>query len=316
MPIAVEIINWKRKILLGLLVANIHPILYLGFDILGGKSLKASMTKYVLLLTFYLIVELFVALQMVFRGTTYKVICDDQGLTIKAFSKSKRLLWSQVATIEHSQQIDNKTLKNCLTLRDAGGAVQAQLWRDLQEPPFLKSQWALLEGFIASRLGSRAFTAPSLELIPTATMFTHQTVHKRLGLGSLVLWLPCAFFSWNHPTGGPLVGLGFLAFAALGVFLALCDARYQVDGRGVRVSTLFKTREMRWDEIRHAQMASAWVIYFEGDGKAVDIPGPANWSNGGELMLFLQTQFKKFGIEWGDKERNWRELLRSVNKIN
>lgn len=320
MPIVVEIINWKTKILWGLVAALIHPLLYVGLDFFQGKPIGKNLIVYTALFAFYVALELFVALQIVLRGTPYKLLADEQGLSIKAFLKSKRLAWSQIATLEKSQDLDGKTLKNRLILRDAGGTVQAQLWRDLQETPALQSQWEQLEAFIALRLGTRAFTTQPLNAAPTKTSFSHKTNHKPIGVVGLLFLLPCAFFSWNHPTGGPWVGSLFLFFAALCAFVFASDSRAEVDERGVRSFGLWQKGELRWDEIRRAEMmtgGSVLCFYGENETQAVSINGPNDWKESGELMLFLQSQCNRFGIEWNaNKAWNWREMVRFSNKIN
>ncbi len=319
-PIVVEIINWKTKILWGVVAALVHPLIYLGFDFFQGKPVGKNLIVYAALFAFYVALELFVALGIVLRGTPHKLLADEQGLFIKAFWKSKRLAWSQIATLQKSQDLDGETLKNRLILRDAGGTVLAQLWRDLQETPALGAQWEQLEGFITSRLGTRAFTLAPLNAAPTRTSFAHKTNNKPIGVVGLLFLLPCAFFSWNHPTGGPWVGAIFLFFAFLCVFLLLSDSRAEVDERGVRSFGLWQKGELRWDEIRRAEMMSGGGVicfYGEDETQAVSINGPTGWKESGELMLFLQSQFKRFGIEWnGNKAWNWREMVRFSNKIN
>jgi hypothetical protein len=53
-----------------------------------------------------------------------------------------------------------------------------------------------------------------------------KTSYGWIGWVCIVLFGACAFLSWNHPTGGPVVGSVFLFFVALGFYLVGAAGTY------------------------------------------------------------------------------------------
>ncbi|HEX9995872.1 MAG TPA: hypothetical protein VGB45_01915 [Abditibacterium sp.] len=318
MPILkIEITNWRKQVLAGIFVALVHPLVYLVFDLFQGKPLSRSLWAFGLIALFTLVAYLLTLIFSLFSPKLHQIVADDAGLRFQYGRKWRRVAWTQVSTLERSMQPDGKTLKNCLILRDAGGQIMATWFREAIETPQLKTQFDELETLILTKIGTRGLIQAPLDTPLSKTGFVLQTGYKIIGIGSLFLWLPCAFFSWNHSTGGPVVGSLFLIFAALGLVLALSDSRYEIDERGVRAANMWKKRELRWEEIRRAEMLSGGLsIHFRGEKTALDVAGPANWGDdSAQLMLFLHSQFNKFGVDWeGNKALNWKDFFVSPDK--
>lgn len=307
----VEIISWKKSLVVVTLLALIHPTVYLCSDLLQGKPLPTALWKFGLIFAVYLIIDLFLVLRTLFSGQLREIIADESGLQLKAGHKSRRIAWTQISTLERSLEMEGKVLKSCLTLRDSGGQVLTRFFRELQETAETRTQFDQLQLFIAAKIGTHGVISAPLEA-RLKTAFALKTPYKLIGLGSLLFFLPCTFFSWNHPTGGPATGSIFLGFSVLGIFLALSDVKYEVDERGITRRSLFKKSELRWEEMRSVEMMrGAMSIRFASEKASLEVLGPANWGNDGALLMqFLQQQCEKYGVVLKHYEKvGWRDLF-------
>lgn len=311
-PLKVIVINWKSSFIAITLGALIHPTFYFCSDMLQNKPLISSLRHSATIFAVYLVIELAMLLRLALSSRLHQIVADDVGLHFKAGRKSKRVGWIQIATFERSMAVEDKVLKACRTLRDPGGQIVGQFFRELQETAATRAQFEALEALIAEKVGKRGLIEGPLDAPVGKSEFVQHSKYGLVGWVTVFLMLPCAFFSWNHPTGGPLIGSIFLLLALLGVVLLLCETKYEVDERGVRSQTRFKTAEMRWDEIRGAaMMRGAMGVRFSGERGALDILGPASWGNDGALLMqFLISQFERYGIAWeSNAVLNWHELF-------
>lgn len=315
-PVHVKILNWPTTILRVLLVSFIHPSGLLVSELLGRKPLSPLPFAVVFLplYLFYFVLQVAPIVWASLRGETQEVMADSSGLKIKAFRRSRHIAWAQIATLEKTQVPSGKSLQDILTLRDAGGIIQIQFKRNLQEGTKLKEQYDQLEALIVGHVGAKGLISTNpLETTLTQTSFALNTRLKILGLGSLLFWFPCTYFSWNARTGGPAVGSIFLGFAVLGVVISLFDKRYEVDEQGVRVFWLYKREELRWEEVRRIGMTqnSTSLVFVSGQ-RVVNLLGPANWKEGTSLMQFLQSKIRVYNIEWEPNVSvKWFKELRS-----
>lgn len=314
-PLKVQIYPRKTLLVAMFLVPLAIACLAFGGELWTGSSPARALAKFAAITGILGVICWPLMLGVLLSGQLHGIIADEAGLQLQAGRKSRRIAWSQIATVERSQAAQAGELRPCLTLRDAGGLVQATLFRQTQELPHTRAQWDALEALIESRIGKRGVISAPLEGAPLQSAFATQNQNKIIGWGCLLLFVPATALSWNHPTGGPATGAVFGVFSVLGLYLALNGVRYQVDERGARSQSLWKQRELRWDQVHHAELLRG-ALHIRligeeaGEKIGVEIPGPAGWGqSGAELMLFLQFQFKRCGIAWeSDKTRQGQDI--------
>ncbi|HEX8465584.1 MAG TPA: hypothetical protein VF627_13280 [Abditibacterium sp.] len=315
--IKVEILSWKKTILIAMWIAIVHPLIYGVFGFFKGQSFAESAWIFIGVFAVYLAFEALSIGYKVFVGTLWQIVADETGLQFKAGKKSQRLAWTQISILERSTQAEGAELKTRLTLRDAGGQELAHFLRNSQETRQLKAQFDQLEALIVQKIGRRGLIEAPLGMALRQTAFVLQMRQKIIGFVGMAVTLPCSLLSWNHPTGGAFVGGGFLAFSLVSAFLVFSDSRYEIDEHSVRCQTLFKKTQLRWEEIEKAEMMrSGTSISFSGSKTAITILGPASWGNdGAQLMLFVQRQIEKFGILWdGDRTLRWSDFRAEPKK--
>ncbi|MBW3636799.1 MAG: hypothetical protein KY445_10110 [Armatimonadetes bacterium] len=123
-----------------------------------------------------------------------------------------------------------------------------------------------------------------------------KTNYGWIGWLAIILLLPCAFFSWHHPTGGPFVGSGFLFFAAIGFYLLGADGALRVNEETVEATSAFGRSRMEWSEVVAVKMdEQGGSLTFEGVDKRIVFSGPSCWKNAGkaEMLLFLAARCEK-----------------------
>ncbi len=116
-----------------------------------------------------------------------------------------------------------------------------------------------------------------------------------------LLFLPCTFFSWNAPSGGPVVGSIFLLFAALGLYLISAQAVLNVDEERVEATSLYGRSRIEWREVTSVEMDEQGnSVCFVGANKRLCFSGPQYWKGAGraEMMLFLGATCEKHRVRF------------------
>lgn len=309
-PLRVEVTNWKKTRAV-ILLPFLHPVGMLIADLLHGKPLAKSLVGFGVFSLIYLVFGSFVIARMLLSNRIRCIIADENGVQIQAGRSSKRIAWHQIASFERSMRPGGKDLKRTLTLRDAGGAVLAEIPRELQESAHTAAGFEALEAGLVAHVGKRGVIAPSLDAPLAKTSFADTSSQALAGWSALAMFGPGAFLSWQFIPGGAGISAGCLGFALLGAFVIVTSVSYEIDERGVRCQTRFSQRELRWDQIRRVELIrGAGGLNFRGEKQSISVPGPARWGrDGGLLMMFVLRQCQKLGIEWeGDQVTQWRAL--------
>ena len=147
---------------------------------------------------------------------------------------------------------------------------------------------------------------------PNAKPLEVRTNTAWVGWFCLLIFLPCAFFSWNHPTGGPSVASIFIFFAVLGVYLIFGEAVLRVDEEKIETKSVFATNSLLWSQVASVKMDEDELsLLFESvftksqNPKNLVFSGPQNWKKAGkiEMMLLLETQCHKRKIPFHKNAR-------------
>ncbi|MBW3636801.1 MAG: hypothetical protein KY445_10120 [Armatimonadetes bacterium] len=146
----------------------------------------------------------------------------------------------------------------------------------------------------------------SINPISSAAALEVRTNYGWICWMTIILFLPCAFLSWHHPTGGPLVGSGFLFFAAIGFYLLGAGGTLRVSEETIESTSAYGRSRMRWSEVSAVKMdEQGSSIRFEGHGKRIVFSGPGYWKHAGkaEMLLFLAAMCEKRHIPFDTRAR-------------
>jgi len=137
-----------------------------------------------------------------------------------------------------------------------GGAAPGWVLRLLQALLTAGLIWLTL-GWIAR---STARRRQRLRGSPERPLLAYPLWVPALGLGCMLLFSLCAWFSWWAPPsrGGPAVSLVFLVFVLLGVVLAATSVAdtFVLDGAGLERQRLGRCRRIAWGEV--VRVAQPW----------------------------------------------------------
>jgi hypothetical protein len=121
-----------------------------------------------------------------------------------------------------------------------------------------------------------------------------------LGAVTALFFFLCALLSWGHPTGGPVVGGGFLVFAGLGLVLIFMSITVEMTGECVRVSTPTQRQQMLWSEIQRVEATpdGSTLTFWASDGRKLSLTGPASWSgtDKADMERLLNAQLRARSI--------------------
>lgn len=248
------------------------------------------------------------------RETGLYLFASNESILVQTRLGQSTVPWIEIHSLtEDSQSVDGLA-GYWITLRDKEGEILAQWDRN----------WAAFNGAQKKRereiedlvqfklweLGrGPSKTAKQQEwqqLNPLGSEATLEvtTNYQWIGWVGLLFCLTCAFFSWNAPKGGPIVGSSFLFFGLLSLYLIVAKATMKVDADSIEASSLFGRSRILWGEVQRLAMdESQGNLTFHGRDKRLSFAGPAQWGSGNrsEMMLFLAAQYEKRAVPFDDR---------------
>lgn len=133
-----------------------------------------------------------------------------------------------------------------------------------------------------------------------------RTNYGWIGWITIIFCGTCSVLSWHHPTGGPLVGLIFLFFGALGFYLLGADGTLRVNEETIDATSAYGRSRMGWSEVGAVKMDEQGnSLVFEGADKRIVFSGPSYWKNAGkaEMLLFLAAMCEKRRIPFDTRAK-------------
>lgn len=232
---------------------------------------------------------------------------DEQGMTVQTRWGRRSMDWSEV----YDFTTDDKSIQGhsgyWLSLRGRENQVLAQWdrnWCRISGGQIKRGDE--IEEFVRQRLRERGRLSgednaatrlwEQLHPITSGQALEVRTNYAWIGWISLLFFLPCTFFSWNAPTGGPAVGSLFLFFVALGLYLISAQATLRVDEENIEAVSLYGRSRIEWREVTSVEMDEQGnSLCFAGINKRLCFSGPQYWKGKGraEMLLFLEASCEK-----------------------
>lgn len=247
---------------------------------------------------------------------------DQEKLIVQTRVARREMLWGEIYDFTTENRSQNGESGWWLSVRDRDDTILAQWdrnWCRLTGGQVRRGDE--IEDFINQKLraiGRNKEKNPASELWKQVQPFSNakplevRTNYAWIGWVNMVLLLPCALFSWIHPTGGPIVGSIFLFFALMGLYLIVAGAVLRVDDEKIEAISIFGTYRMLWSEVAKLELdEQGSYLTFRGqnaDPKAVKslvFAGPGWWKSAGkiEMMVFLEAQCEKRGIPFDKRAK-------------
>lgn len=164
--------------------------------------------------------------------------------------------------------------------------------------------------------------AKQTQAFSNGTAIEVKTNYAGLGWLGTLLFVPCVFFSWRSPTGGPIVSAGFFIFSLVGIYLIISGATLRVDEQKIEAFSAFGLNRIFWSEITRVKTdyKNNYIVFESRNSerkiiKALCFTGTAYWKNNNkiEMLNLLREQcarrgisFEKCGDPWGGVSKNVR----------
>jgi hypothetical protein len=126
-----------------------------------------------------------------------------------------------------------------------------------------------------------------------------KTNYAWVGWMCILLFVPCTYFSWTSPTGGPVVGSLFLLFALLGVYVVTAGSTLRVDEEKIETQSLYGLRRIYWADVKSVHVdEQGQYLSFQGDDKCLRCDGPGVWKGADKevMSLYLVASCEKRGL--------------------